>query len=158
MIMKLEWTDVITHSYCYVIALTGSLVFSWLVAQMAPLTTLWVTVRSYSRFHLVVHRRRRPYLKSFWSYEPNCTRRLLLSGTIGLYLKEAVVCGCVGGWLVCNGVSLSGPWNSMSSMSFSCTCGWVRDLKFCIRIPSLNTFLRAWFHHDPNIINTLKIP
>ena len=87
-----------------------------------------------------------------------CIRRLLLSDTIGLYLKEAVVCGWVCGWLVCNGVSLSGPWNSMSSMSFSCTCGWVRDLKFCIRIPSLNTFLRAWFHHDPNIINTLKIP
>ena len=27
--------------------------------------------KSYSRFHLVVHRRRSPYLKSFWSYEPN---------------------------------------------------------------------------------------
>ena len=91
-----------------------------------------------------------------------CIRPLLLSDTIGLYLKEAVVCGCVCGWvcgwLVCNGVSLSGPWNSMSSMSFSCTCGWVRDLKFCIRIPSLNTNLRAWFHHDPNTPNTPKIP
>ena len=31
-------------------------------------------------------------------------------------------------------------------------------MKFCIRIPSINTNLHAWFHDDPNIINTKKYP
>ena len=53
------------------------------------------------------------------------TRQLLLSGSKGLcgnLSRSLYVGGWVSTWRVCYGVGLYGPWNSMSSMSFSCTC------------------------------------
>ena len=43
-------------------------------------------------------------------------------GLCGILSRSLYVGGWVGAWRVCYGVGLYGPWNSMSSMSFSCTC------------------------------------